>query len=200
MRHMSVRLRYGDLVQLIERMHALPASRGIATESRIKNFSRLDFPPGPKVGSGERAEYGPIQVVQLLVGFELLRHRMPPAVIAEVVRTEWPRIAHGFATAARELGRGEERGADAPLLLVDAVALHEVGKTIRPGELLTTIEPVSPSELFGGADQGSAASVRSALVLNPAAILAAAAAQLPWLRRPKDAAAFIAELAATEAG
>lgn len=190
-------LRYGALVQLVERIHALPDSRGGATESRIKNFSRLGFPPGERVGSGERTEYGAAQVVQLLVGFELLRHRMPPAVIAEIVRTEWDRVAAAFATAARAMTAQAHEPAETggalrvPILLVDALALHEVGKTIRQGELLTTIEVVERDELHALLI-GGATSPRSALLVDPAAILRDVAVQLPWLRRTKDAAEFIA--------
>ncbi|RYY26134.1 MAG: hypothetical protein EOP62_11695 [Sphingomonadales bacterium] len=184
-----LKLRYGDLLQLLERMHALPRSRAIATESRIKNFSRLGFPNGPRVGSGERADYGADQIVQLLVAFELLRHRLPPAVISEIVRTEWPAIAAAFATAARTLG-DDPRGdpATRPVLVVDTAALHEAGKTVRRGELLSAIEVVGADLVLGAKGAGW----RSILLIDPGALLADAAALTPGLKRSLAGDDFIA--------
>lgn len=187
-----MKLRYGDLLQLLERLHALPRSRAIATESRIKNFSRLGFPNGPRVGSGERADYGADQIVQLLVGFELLRHRLPPAVIVEVVRTEWPAIAAAFATAARSLDDPARSGdwAKRPILVVDIAALHEAGKTVRRGELLSAIEVADADELLGA----KAAGWRSTLLIDPGTVIADAAELTPSLRRSLDASEFIAAI------
>lgn len=197
-------LRYGDLVQLIGRVHALPGSRSGATESRIKNLSRIGFPPAERVGSGERAEYGAEQVVQLLVAFELLRHRVPPATIAEIVRTEWTRIAAAFAAAARALLEpGARRLAPAgefgsrPLLLVDSLGLHDIGTTVNRGELLTTVEPTDATELFGAA--AGEWRPRSALVLDPGAIVAEVAAQTPWLRRSRPGEEWLRAVAAIAA-
>ncbi|MES2096788.1 MAG: hypothetical protein V4459_08495 [Pseudomonadota bacterium] len=192
-----MKLRYGDLLQLLERLHALPRSRAVATESRIKNFSRLGFPNGPRVGSGERADYGVDQIVQLLVAFELLRLRVPPGVIAEIVRTEWATIGAAFATAARTIddrSGNAARRAKRPLLVVDAAALHEAGKTVRRGELLTSIELLPADEFLGG----GIASWRSAMLIDPAAVLADAAALVPGLRRSIDPAEFLAAIASLD--
>lgn len=187
-------LRYRELLQLLERLHTLPRGRGVATESRIKNFSRLDFPAGPKVGSGERVEYGAEQIVQLLVAFELLRLRVPPAAIAELVRSEWPSIAEVFAGVARKGGSILDRTGRAyperELLLIDAVALHEAGKTVRRDELLTVVDIVSASEMMKGEIPW-----RSALLIDPGALLSDAAEQLAFLRRPADPAAFMKAVA-----
>lgn len=189
-------LRYGDLRQLLERLHSLPPSREVATESRLKNFSRLSFPFGPRVGSGERAEYGAEQIVQLLVAFELLRHRMPPAAIVEVIRTEWTTIAVAFAASAvaitREASGTQVSNDQGTILLVDAVALHEAGKTVRPGELLTTIEAIAPASLFGS----SQVRRRSCLIVDPSAVLRDVVALLPASRRFADPTEFLADVAA----
>lgn len=192
-----MKLRYGDLLQLLERLHALPRSRAIATESRLKNFSRLGFPNGPRVGSGERAEYGADQVVQLLVAFELLRLRMPPAVIAELVRTEWSAIAKAFVEAARMIERRHNGdAARRPILVVDATALHEAGKTVRRGELLSVIETIPADELLAI----GARPWRSAMLIDPVAVIADAAAIAPGLRRSISTGAFVADLAALGEG
>lgn len=184
-----MKLRYGDLLQLLERLHALPRSRAIATESRIKNFSRLGFPNGPRVGSGERAEYGADQVVQLLVAFELLRHRLPPAVIAEIVRTEWPTIAAAFATASLTLSAAARSDpAKRPILVVDTAALHEAGKTVRRGELLSAIEVVGADDVLGA----NGAGWRSILLIDPRELLTDAAALTPDLKRSVGGDKFIA--------
>jgi hypothetical protein len=191
----AVNLRYRDLLELTERLYALPRSRGVATESRIKNFSRLNYPAGPRVGTGERADYGAVQVVQLLVGFELLRHRMPPAVIVELVRTEWNRIAPVFADTAKAIldavGKDVTR-----LLLVDSLALHEVGKTIRAGELLSTIEIVDAAQL---ADVLISGAGRSWLLINPEALIREASELMPLLRRPRSIEAFLTAVSNMEA-
>ena len=187
-----MKLRYGDLLQLLERLHALPGSRRTATESRLKNFSRIGFPNAIRVGSGERAEYGADQIVQLLFAFELLRLRVPPAVIAEIVRTEWSAIAAAFANAACALKGALDAASrkDRPLLAMDAVALHEAGKTVRRGELLTTMEVVAANELTSRTEGW-----RSILLIDPSAVVVDAAAQLPWLRRSVDQGEFLADIA-----
>jgi hypothetical protein len=192
----AVNLRYRDLLQLIEQLYALPRSRGVATESRIKNFSRLNYPAGPRVGTGERADYGPVQVVQLLVGFELLRHRVPPAVIVELVRTEWDRIAPVFADTAKAILDADGKDVT-KLLLVDSLALHEVGKTIRAGELLSTIEIIDASQL---ADVTVCGAGRSWLLINPEMLVRQASDEMSLLRRPRPKEEFLTAVSKMEAG
>ena len=191
---MATAMRFGDLRRLVGLVHALPHARDSAIEARLKNMMRLGFPVTDAVGSGERAEYRAEQVLQFLLAFELLRFRMPPAAVVHIVTAGWPRACAAFAAAARDVMEGTvptaaRRG---DLLVVDALALHEPGKTVVAADILSTLEVESAGDVAAGI--GSAAG-RSMLLLDPRAILDAAVGMMPSLRRPVDTRFFLQDVA-----
>ncbi|HEX4694456.1 MAG TPA: hypothetical protein VH326_07930 [Sphingomonas sp.] len=190
-------LQQGDIVRIAMALHDLPATRKSATTSRIKNFLKLDFPSITAVGTGDRADYTAVHAVQLLIGFELLRFRMPPNVIVAVVNSSWPTIAGAFGDAARTLraqGAGQEPGGERTLLSVDSRALHETGKTVTPRGLKSSVEVVKATALataIGSAPGG----FRSGLIIDPTFMLERVLEALPKLRRPMEGDVLLREIA-----
>lgn len=186
-------LQQGDIVRIAMGLHDLPASRKSATTARIKNFLKLGFPAVEAVGTGDRADYTAVHVVQLLVGFELLRFRMPPNVIVAVVNAGWPRIAGAFGDAARDLRRAGSHP-ERTLLSIDSRALHETGKVVAPRDLKSTVQQLGAATLAESLAAGAGA-FRSGLIIDPTFMLERVIEEFPRLRRAMSADGLLKEIA-----
>lgn len=179
-------------------LHDLPGDRREATDARIKNFLKLGFPAITRVRTGDRTDYTAEHVIQLLIGFELLRFRMPPSVIAAVVASDWTNISKSFAKAARALLdplSDTVPDAGRELLSIDSLALHETGKTITPEDLKSSVEVEKAAALAKviGSPRGG---FRSGLIIDPTYMLDGIGKELPKLRRPMENAVFLKAIAA----
>ncbi len=193
-------LQQGDIVRIAMGLHDLPSTRKAATTARIKNFLKLDFPAVTAVGTGDRADYTPSHTIQLLIGFELLRFRMPPNVIVAVVNKDWPKIAGAFGDAARALRRqraGDAPGGEHPLLSIDSRALHETGKTVTEKNLKSSVAIVRSTDLANAVGPGPGG-FRSGLIIDPTYMLERVLEQLPRLRRPIEGDTLLREVAQWE--
>ena len=87
---------------------------GIASEksetfqSRLKQWQKMGFPEGTRVGRGTKAEYGALQIFQLVILVKLLRVGMPPERAQKVVTSAWPALRGGIVEAVLCMANGAD--------------------------------------------------------------------------------------------
>ena len=167
-----MRLSFGQVEELMARMHGVVARRRTMLRSRLQHLQKEDLPPGVAVGRGARFAYGLDEVFMLVVALELARARMPAAHAARLVRDRWhelrPLVDAGLSEAAAlasdpdhhvearwmviapdglALARREEAGGDAGVEGVHDVSGTAVGawaqrRTPAPGSVLLVVDLV----------------------------------------------------------
>lgn len=83
-------------------------SKGETFKSRLKQWQKMGFPEGTKVGRGVKAEYGALQVLQLALLVKLLRIGLTPERAQSVITTAWTRFMAGFVEALICMSNGED--------------------------------------------------------------------------------------------
>lgn len=87
-----MRLGYGQLAAVMGRMHAGVEQRVV--DARLKYFQRRAFPSEELlVGRGWRADYGPEELLKLVLAFELLALGIAPGQAAALVGESWAGVA-----------------------------------------------------------------------------------------------------------
>lgn len=99
-------LSQSQVVDLLADLHDVPPEKRSALLSRLQHFSRLGFPSETNTGRGFRAAYGPRQIVELLLVFELQRLGTPSERAVEMVRGS--RLENGYV-----IGLSGEKWSDA---------------------------------------------------------------------------------------
>lgn len=137
------------LVQVIAAIHEVPAERFPALRGRLRNFLKLGLPNITAVGTGSRAEYWPSHVAQALVGFELVRLRMPQTAAAHCVLSSLDAVERVFGDAARVLAGGEIR--PSAILTVTSNGLLDDAKQPEWADLSMSACEEEPSVTLGAA-------------------------------------------------
>jgi hypothetical protein len=88
-------LTYGQVEDLLARMHMIPPEHRGALRARLKHFKRLGFPPGVNTGSGRRAQYDMEALIKLLCAFEMLQLGISPERAAAMMNYFAPTLMVG---------------------------------------------------------------------------------------------------------
>jgi hypothetical protein len=76
--------------------------------SRLKQWQKMGFPAGTRVGKGVKAEYGATQILQLVMLVKLLRIGLTPERAQNLVSLAWDRIRAGFCEALICMANAED--------------------------------------------------------------------------------------------
>lgn len=88
----------GQMAALLQDLHQGVAAASL--DARMKYFQRRGFPSGEvAVGKGWRAEYGPTDMMKLVIAFELLDSFVPPAQASALVAASWAGVREALAEA-----------------------------------------------------------------------------------------------------
>lgn len=77
-------------------------------QSRLKQWQKMGFPEGTRVGKGARAEYGALQVFQLAILVKLLRVGLTPERAQKVVTSAWTAFRGGIVEALLCMANGAD--------------------------------------------------------------------------------------------
>lgn len=78
--------RYSEVSRLVARLHGVGEERMTALRGRLQHLQKLGFPPGVNTGRGRPAEYGPGQVLALILVLEFIAVGIPPERAVRVLR------------------------------------------------------------------------------------------------------------------
>lgn len=83
---MAFAARYSDVSQLVAGLHGVGEERLTALRGRLQHLQKLGFPPGVNTGRGRPAEYGPGQVLTLILALEFIAVGITPERAVRVLR------------------------------------------------------------------------------------------------------------------
>ena len=130
---MTVSLTYAQTLRLLASVHSVSDAKLVAFRGRLQHFQRLGFPPGVNTGRGRAAIYGPAELMNLLVAFEMLQLGMTPERIKRVLTLDQPMVIIAAAFGAMGvLDKVEPR--KHLLLCVDPVALSALIESSEPDD------------------------------------------------------------------
>ncbi len=78
--------RYSEVSRLIARLHGVGEERLTALRGRLQHLQKLGFPPGVNTGRGRPAEYGPNQVLMLILILEFMAVGLAPERAVRLLR------------------------------------------------------------------------------------------------------------------
>lgn len=77
-------------------------------QSRLKQWQKMGFPEGTRVGRGTKAEYGALQIFQLVILVKLLRVGLTPERAQKLVTSAWSAFRGGIVEAVLCMANGED--------------------------------------------------------------------------------------------
>lgn len=75
---MAVALTYGQLSELLAKLHYISPEKRTAFRGRLQHLQRLGFPPGANTGKGRAASYGAGSILLLALALELTQVGVSP--------------------------------------------------------------------------------------------------------------------------
>lgn len=78
--------RYSEVSRLVARLHGIGEERLTALRGRLQHLQKLGFPAGVNTGRGRPAEYGPSQVLMLILILEFMAVGLAPERAVRLLR------------------------------------------------------------------------------------------------------------------
>lgn len=97
--HGSVALLYGEVENILARLHNIQDKDRKAFRARLRHFRNLGIPPLPKVGSGTRISYSLDELYELFFALELMQCGLSPATIEHLSGRFRKDLSNTFGTA-----------------------------------------------------------------------------------------------------
>lgn len=101
-------LTFAEAHFIISMVAGISAEKGETFRSRLKQWQKMGFPEGTKVGRGVKAQYGAVQIFQLVLLVKLLRIGLTPDRAQRVITTGWTRFMGGFTEALICMANGAD--------------------------------------------------------------------------------------------
>ena len=117
--------------------------------SRLKQWQKMGFPEGTKVGKGVKAEYGASQVLQLVLLVKLLRIGLTPERAQSLIKFGWKRFKGGFIEALNSMKNGENH---LHYFFIQIDALSELTSPGESDHMYTFVDVFADYELLMALD------------------------------------------------
>ncbi|PQM27663.1 hypothetical protein CVO77_03575 [Sphingopyxis lindanitolerans] len=101
-------LTFAEAQFLVSLVAGIQPEKGETFRSRLKQWQKMGFPEGTKVGRGVKAQYGARQILQLVLLVKLLRIGLTPERAQSVIKEAWTRFMGGFVEALICMSNGED--------------------------------------------------------------------------------------------
>ena len=163
-------LTFGQLEACSAHIARVAEEKRYTFQSRLKQWQKMGFPAGTKVGRGQKVRYTLTHLFQIVLMMQLLRLGLTPERSIKMVNAGWPRFRQGLLEAIDHIAK------DDPVItyaIVSVNALGELEMTARSVEETVSVDITNDSEftaLFYGineADEDDAAAFHRPF--NPAA-------------------------------
>lgn len=92
-------LTFAQAYYIVSLAAGIRPDKGETFRSRLKQWQKMGFPEGTKVGKGVKASYGALQILQLVLLVKLLRIGLTPERAQNVIKVGWPAFKGGFVEA-----------------------------------------------------------------------------------------------------
>ena len=103
-----MKLRFGQIEDVLQAVHGIPASGRTQFRAKIRNLIRVgvELPSQVQIeGAGRKANYHPADLFKLAFAVELLQSGIPPDPAATSVAQYWPDVAEGLFAARKDIQR-----------------------------------------------------------------------------------------------
>lgn len=100
-------LSFAEAQMVVSLVAGISVDKSETFRSRLKQWQKMGFPEGTKVGKGVKAQYGASQVLQLVILVKLLRIGLTPERAQNLIKTGWKRFKGGFVEALACMANGE---------------------------------------------------------------------------------------------
>jgi len=101
-------LTFADAHFVVSMVAGISPEKGETFRSRLKQWQKMGFPQGTKVGRGVKAEYGAAQIFQLVLLVKLLRIGLTPDRAQRVIKSAWTRFMGGITEALICMSNGAD--------------------------------------------------------------------------------------------
>ncbi len=101
-------LNFSEASFVVAMVAGITPEKAATFQSRLKQWQKMGFPEGTRVGRGTKAEYGALQVFQLAILVKLLRVGLTPERAQKVVISAWPALRGGIVEAVLCMSNGED--------------------------------------------------------------------------------------------
>jgi hypothetical protein len=129
------------LVGMIGGVHP---DRAETFRSRLKQWQKMGFPEGTRVGKGVKAEYGATQILQLIMLVKLLRIGLTPERAQTLIFSAWDRIRAGFCEALICMANAEDH---LHYFLIQLDALSDLSSPDAPNHMHTFVDVFTDTEM-----------------------------------------------------
>lgn len=108
LRRFGLPLSFAQAHFLVGMVAGVHPDRAETFRSRLKQWQKMGFPEGTRVGKGVKAEYGATQVLQLVMLVKLLRIGLTPERAQNLIFNAWDRMRAGFCEAIICMANAED--------------------------------------------------------------------------------------------
>jgi hypothetical protein len=145
-----VSLSFGEASFLISLVAGIRPERAETFQSRLKQWQKMGFPEGTRVGRGVKAEYGATQIFQLALLVKLLRVGLTPERAQNVIKDGWTRLKGGIVETVICMANAERH---LHYFFIQLDALSDLTTEGGSDHLHTFIDVFTDSELLTAWDE-----------------------------------------------
>jgi hypothetical protein len=139
-------LGFGQLEACLAHIQQVSDEKRYTFQSRLKQWQKMGFPAGTKVGKGTKAKYTFQHLCQIVVMMQMMRLGLTPERSIHMVNAGWPRFRHGLLEAIDHIAKVQPQIIYA---FVHVNALAELNWNPAPWKETVTVDIVSDEELAG---------------------------------------------------
>ena len=100
-------LTFNQVEAVFAQRFGIPSEKAVAFRGRLQHLQRLNFPSGVNTGRGKKANYGWVQVIQLMVVLDLIDLGITPDVAARGVKQGTDRLMDAVCSVISGFETGE---------------------------------------------------------------------------------------------
>jgi hypothetical protein len=139
-------LSFGQLEACLAHIQQVADEKRYTFQSRLKQWQKMGFPAGTKVGKGVKVKYTFQHLCQIVVMMQMMRLGLTPERSIHMVNSGWPRFREGMLQGIDNLAKVQPQIVYA---FVHVNALAELNWDPMPWKDTVTVDIVTDEELSG---------------------------------------------------
>lgn len=139
-------LSFGQLEACLAHIQQVSDDKRYTFQSRLKQWQKMGFPAGTKVGKGTKVKYTFQHLCQIVLMMQMMRLGLTPERSIHMVNSGWPRFREGLLDAIDHMARVQPQITYA---FVHVNALAELSWDATPWKDTVTVDIITDEELSG---------------------------------------------------